>query len=201
MTESQESQVLQSEPRTALAVIEEGIRLFEELGREKVLALTEDVPDAVLHPLDPTETAERFAISEDEAAAALTTLAWLASRQDAQRTLASFSESEGRQIALEATERLGKEPLKAEVEKAFRSAELANRILPSVRAVDIVVDARLDIRNGEVKGSVPVALLAIVPDVGDVFTVQMTKKQLKVLVKQIEDTIQQTEVVETWVKR
>ncbi|MFW6012425.1 MAG: hypothetical protein ACOC92_01805 [bacterium] len=182
-------------------VIRHALRLFEQLGQEKTLALAEEVPDSVSYPLDPTDTAKRLAISEDDAGTALTTLVWLATGSNPEEDLAGFPESTGRSIAMAVAERLRAEPLRTEIKHAVAKAQLANRVLPSVRAVDVVVDARVDTKDNEVIASVPVALVAILTDLESSLRFQMTAKQVRILAMQLNDALQQMETVEKWASR
>jgi hypothetical protein len=90
-----------------------------------------------------------------------------------------------------------REEIRANVDRA----QLAGEVLPSLTALDIVVDLRIRVSNRAVKTFVPVAVLRLDTDSRQEVLVQLTKGEVQDTITQLTRCLDELDLAETLVAR
>ena len=86
---------------------------------------------------------------------------------------------------------------RTELKNAFKKSSLASAVLPSLDDFDMVVDVRVGFEKGHARYTVPVVIAHIDTDIPQKeLWVQISKRQVETLIKDLRDTLRRVEEVE-----
>jgi hypothetical protein len=204
------NELVESIPQSSRRTFAQGLPLFERLDDAQFDTLIDLALQglAVPYSLDQLDAPEKLGLSENEALTLVTAAVFLSSTVRAKESLqelaailkkhypVSHSASDRILRFIEEVRKRG-----PEIKLQIRERRLSNAVLPSLEYLEMTVDARMEFDGGDITLSVPVAVAYLKTDAAhERLWFQLSKPQVKSLIKQLGDTLSQMEKTEEWAK-